>query len=259
MGEKDKFRKLRADEIECRIARITEKGLQLLLYKDARCDMNILDETVGSNNWQRRHTRDNANCIVSIWDDAKSLWIDKEDTGTESYTEREKGLASDSFKRACFNWGIGRELYTAPFIWFPAAYCNISSKKCYDTFKVQSIGYDGNTITALSIINQKTGAVFEYKNGVGKCDKKDGSGQDKAQQKGSKEKEIRPDESKSPQPVEKPAPATEAQKNAIAALCKKHNVSLDALYISNGLTEKTLTQDKANSVLISLKNKFGDE
>ena len=78
--------------------------------------MNVLDETVGSMNWQKRYVRDNANCIVGIWDDEKKQWIEKEDTGTESFTEQEKGLASDSFKRACFNWGIGRELYTAPSI-----------------------------------------------------------------------------------------------------------------------------------------------
>ena len=110
------FRTLRADEIDCRIAQIKENGLCLLLYKDARCDQNILDETVGPMNWQRQHTRDNRNCIVSIWDSEKQQWISKEDTGTESNTEKEKGLASDSFKRACVNWGIGRELYTAPFI-----------------------------------------------------------------------------------------------------------------------------------------------
>lgn len=67
--------------------------------------MNILDEEVGQENWQRSHSRDNANCTVSIWDDSKKQWISKEDTGTESNTEKEKGLASDSFKRACFNWG----------------------------------------------------------------------------------------------------------------------------------------------------------
>jgi hypothetical protein len=78
--------------------------------------MNILDETVGEMNWKREHTRDNRNCVVSIWDDEKSQWISKEDTGTESNTEKEKGLASDSFKRACVNWGIGRELYSAPRI-----------------------------------------------------------------------------------------------------------------------------------------------
>ena len=82
--------------------------------------MDILDETVGVYNWKREHTRDNANCIVSIYDSEKKEWISKEDTGTESNTEKEKGLASDSFKRACVNLGIGRELYTAPSIFiFP--------------------------------------------------------------------------------------------------------------------------------------------
>lgn len=91
-----KFRLLRADEIDCRIATVSEKGLSLLLYKDARCDQNILDETVGAMNWQRHHSRDNANCTVSIWDPDKKQWVEKEDTGTESNTEKEKGLASDS-------------------------------------------------------------------------------------------------------------------------------------------------------------------
>ena len=158
----NKFRTLRADEIDCRIAQIKKdgSGLSLLLYKDARCDQNILDETVGPMNWQRHHTRDNRNCIVSIYDDEKKEWIEKEDTGTESNTEREKGLASDSFKRACFNWGIGRELYTAPFIWIPAEKCNISKDlKCFDRFTVQGIGYTDGVITGLVIKNQKTSKI----------------------------------------------------------------------------------------------------
>ena len=101
-----KFRALRADEVEARVSIVKENGVALLLYKDARCDMNILDETVGAFNWQRSHSRENANCTVSIWDSEKQQWISKEDTGTESFTEKEKGLASDSFKRACFNWGM---------------------------------------------------------------------------------------------------------------------------------------------------------
>lgn len=110
------FRKLKASEIDCRVAQLGASWLTLLLYKDARVDMNILDETVGCLNWKKSYSRDNANCTVSIWDDEKQQWISKEDTGTESFSEAEKGLASDSFKRACFNWGIGRELYTAPSI-----------------------------------------------------------------------------------------------------------------------------------------------
>lgn len=157
------FRDLRADEIECRVAQASENGVSLLLYKDARCDMNILDETVGELNWQRMHTRDNANCIVSIWDEKKQQWISKEDTGTESNTEKEKGLASDSFKRACTNVGIGRELYTAPFIWIKAEDCTAlkmnpktQRMQCYDTFAVQKIIIEKKRIVAIAIRNTKT-------------------------------------------------------------------------------------------------------
>lgn len=111
-----KFRTLKANEIDCRVAQIQSNWLTLLLYKDARVDMDILDETVGCMNWKREHLRDNANCKVSIFNTDINEWVSKEDTGTESFSEAEKGLASDSFKRACVNWGIGRELYTAPFI-----------------------------------------------------------------------------------------------------------------------------------------------
>lgn len=152
---KPMFRDLRADEIECRVKTIKSNGLQILLYKDARCDQNILDETVGAMNWQRGHIRDNANCIVSIWDEKKQQWVGKEDTGTESNTEAEKGLASDSFKRACFNWGIGRELYTAPFIWVKD--CNIKDGKCYDRFDVADIKIVNKRIVALVIKNLSTG------------------------------------------------------------------------------------------------------
>lgn len=163
------FRTLRADEIDCRISQIKDDdgkptGLTLLLYKDARCDQNILDETVGPMNWKREHTRDNRNCIVSLWDSEKGQWIGKEDTGTESNTEKEKGLASDSFKRACFNWGVGRELYTAPFVWVPADKCNIKKNKygkmaCYDNFTVSDIDYLDGNICYLVIKNNKTGKV----------------------------------------------------------------------------------------------------
>ncbi|MDZ4994016.1 hypothetical protein GNF80_13715 [Clostridium perfringens] len=153
-----KFRTLKESEIDVRVATVTEKGVSLLLYKDARCDMNILDEAVGPMNWQRSHTRDNANCIVSIWDEDKKQWISKEDTGTESFTEKEKGQASDSFKRACFNWGIGRELYTSPFIWIAAKDCNIKPKgngkfTCMDRFKVKEIVYEDKVIKKLVIWN----------------------------------------------------------------------------------------------------------
>lgn len=159
------FRDLRADEIDVRVATARSNGVSLLLYKDARCDMNILDETVTPMNWMRSHTRENANCIVSIWDEGKGQWISKEDTGTESNTEKEKGLASDSFKRACFNWGIGRELYTAPFIWVKASDCTELKQndrgtwQCFDRFVVSNITIDKKRITSLTIVNAKNNAV----------------------------------------------------------------------------------------------------
>lgn len=178
------FRTLKANEIECRIQSASTKGVSLLLYKDARCDMNILDETVGAMNWKRSHSRENANCTVSIWDETKKQWIDKEDTGKESYTEKEKGLASDSFKRACVNWGIGRELYTSPFIWIPCDKCKLSATgrkdskgndimTCYDKFSVEQILYnDDNAIIALSIRNDtQKKRVFIYDNRPKESDK----------------------------------------------------------------------------------------
>ena len=162
-----KFRTLRADEIDVRVATVVEnKGFSLLLYKDARCDMNILDETVGSMNWQRTHIRENANCIVSIWDNEKKQWVSKEDTGTESNTEKEKGLASDSFKRACFNWGIGRELYTSPFIWVSdTSYISINKRtnkpQVNERFKVSSIHISADkVIVGLEIVDSKGKVVF---------------------------------------------------------------------------------------------------
>lgn len=106
---------LAAHEIEFRVQSITPRGKAIILaYKDARADMVRLDEAVGVFGWKREHVNGNHNCIVSLWDG--NQWVSKEDTGTESNTEKEKGLASDSFKRACFNWGIGRELYDYPQI-----------------------------------------------------------------------------------------------------------------------------------------------
>ena len=169
-----KFRDLTADEIECRVQSVKQNGLVLLLYKNARCDMNILDETVGAENWQREHyeCKGNLFCKVGILCTTTAIkyndnvvhentsldWVWKSDCGTESNTEAQKGEASDSFKRACFNWGIGRELYTAPFTWIPAEKCNIvdgknGTKQCYDKFEVEKIIIEDKKIKALAIWN----------------------------------------------------------------------------------------------------------
>lgn len=168
--ENKKIRLLMADEIECRIGTIKEKGLSLLLYKDARADMKILDEVFGPNNWQRTHEVIGGNlyCNVQIYDEEKKQWISKMDVGTESYTEKEKGQASDSFKRACVSVGIGRELYTAPFIWIPGNKASIQQRGdryiTYDKFKVRDIEYsEKREIIGLTIFNQNGTMVYSLK------------------------------------------------------------------------------------------------
>lgn len=153
-----KFRDLKADEIDCRVQSVKPKGCILLLYKNARCDMNILDETVGSEHWQRKHyeCKGNLFCEIGIYDESTGQWIWKGDCGSESNTEKEKGEASDSFKRAGFNWGIGRELYTAPFLFAKAENCNIENGKCNDKFVVTNIKIENKVIKGLTIVNKKT-------------------------------------------------------------------------------------------------------
>lgn len=222
------FRKLRADEIEVRVARINSKFVSLLLYKDARCDMNILDETVGAMNWMREHRRDNANCIVSLWDADKEQWISKEDTGTESNTEAQKGLASDSFKRACFNWGLGRELYTSPRIDFPAQSVNISANKTYDRFEVTHIAYEDNKISELLIKDINTGVTLNPFNN-----------------------EVNGE-------LENPNPATQKQRDLINKLAKEKEISKEDFAkikeeLSIGNTDD-MTKTKANMLIERLKN-----
>lgn len=117
MDLKELTRPLSIDQIDFRLQSIHKGGYATILaYKDARVDMQRLDQVVGPLGWKREHSRENHNCIVSVWHEEEKHWVSKEDTGVESNTEQQKGLASDSFKRACFNWGIGRELYDYPSI-----------------------------------------------------------------------------------------------------------------------------------------------
>ncbi|MGN0594163.1 MAG: hypothetical protein ACI4I6_03320 [Hominimerdicola sp.] len=165
------IRTLRADEIECRIGTISDKGLSLLLYKDARADMKILDESFGCLGWKRTHQSIDGNlyCTVEIWDKDKKEWIAKQDVGTESFTEKEKGQASDSFKRACVSVGIGRELYSAPFIWVSSEKCCIQKRNdrfvCYDRFYVSRIEYNSaREIIGIDIANAQNGKKVYSKN-----------------------------------------------------------------------------------------------
>ena len=160
------FRLLTADEIECRISQISDKGLSLLLYKTARTDANLLDETCTPNGWANDFKVVDGVLYGGIGlltpvelrfpdghSETHTEWLWKWDAGTESNTEAEKGRASDAFKRAGFKWGIGRELYTAPRIWISAEKCNIRDRKCYDTFEVEKIAYnDKQEISGISIL-----------------------------------------------------------------------------------------------------------
>lgn len=152
------FRALKADEVEIRINQVTETYVSLLVYKDARVDMTILDECIGPTNWERSHSRDNANCTVSIFDAEKQVWVSKEDVGSANGSfEMEKSICSDSFKRACTNWGIGRELYSLPEIRVGAAECKIDRTAegytCLDRFVVTKLVSENDTVTDIEIVN----------------------------------------------------------------------------------------------------------
>lgn len=170
-----KFRPLRADEIDVRVGGVYDKGMTMLLYKNARVDMQILDETVGEMNWQRDHkeVKGNLYCGIGIWDDKKEQWIWKWDCGTESNTEKEKGESSDAFKRAGFNIGIGRELYTAPFIWLPVATKQKTNGRGYELDnprEVQGIYVkefetseaDGKRVIVKLVLAQKKNEIFRW-------------------------------------------------------------------------------------------------
>ena len=172
------FRDLKPEEIECRIGTCNERGVTLLLYKDARVDANILDETVGAENWQCKfyECKGTLFCSVGILL-ARPLdtggivsniseWVWKDDAGAPSDMEAQKGEASDAFKRACFKWGIGRELYTAPFIWVPADKVELSKNAkgkwfCRNRFVVERIGITEKRIVGIRIVDKDSGVIMK--------------------------------------------------------------------------------------------------
>lgn len=178
------FRTLRADEIDVRVQQVKRNTAgkvfaNLLLYKDARVDMTLLDEEFGIFGWQREHEFKDGKlyCKLSVWDGAKNCWVVKEDVGTPSNTEADKGQASDSLKRAAVNLGIGRELYTSPRIVIELSdkefytskdkrtneeICRLSNRV---TFTVDAISYDEfRKITALKIVD--SAGRTRYQQGV---------------------------------------------------------------------------------------------
>lgn len=165
MEQNKEIRLLTKDEIDVRVAQTTNYDgvvkVNLLLYKDARVDMKILDELYGPMNWKRSHQLigDRLYCTIEVRDPQTGEWIAKQDVGTESNTEPEKGQASDAFKRAGFNWGIGRELYTAPKIQVQlheGEYKVIGqSVRVWATFSIRDIQYDEQrNITRLVLVDK---------------------------------------------------------------------------------------------------------
>lgn len=161
------MRRLEPEEIECRVAQVSAKGCSLLLYKTARVDRAILDETFG-NHWQNDFKVIDGKMYggIGIYDKDLKEWLWRWDCGTESNTEAEKGQASDCFKRAGFKWGIGVELYTAPFIWASVKTVKNEKNKYelenkFTKFFVKNIGYDGKgTINNLVIVDDNGSTIF---------------------------------------------------------------------------------------------------
>lgn len=173
------FRALEPDDIEVRVQHVTDKGCQLLLYKNSRTDMRILDEAVGQENWDCEYSAINGNlfCTVGIrceLPSGETSWVYKQDVGTKSNMEPDKGEASDAFKRACFKWGIGRELYTAPFIWVDKGtlqkhYQDQKGKwQCRDSFKVDKVSVKDGRITDLKIANHHDLIVYQMRSKASK-------------------------------------------------------------------------------------------
>ena len=168
---------LEIQDIDFRVQSINKGGYATILaYKDARVDIKRLNEVCGVLGWQREHTRDNRNCIISIWDKENKQWVSKEDTGTESMADSQKGLASDSFKRACFNLGIGIELYDYPIIQIklnPNEF-KIENQKVKQTWDLKLkewrwvSEFNGNKLVGLACKDQNDKVRFVY----GKFEKK---------------------------------------------------------------------------------------
>ena len=166
------FRALEPSDIECRVGVCKENGVSLLLYKTARVDADILDERFGPMGWQCNFEDHKGTlfCNVGIMAEDGS-WVWKGDAGAPSNMEAEKGEASDAFKRACFKWGIGRELYSAPFIWVPSERCEIARGRndkfmCRTRFSVAKVAVEDGRLTGIRIVNADTGTVvYSWKEG----------------------------------------------------------------------------------------------
>ena len=159
------MRNLRKDEIEVRVASTQNNVAQVLLYKTARTDAAILDETYGQFNWQCSYTENKGNlfCTISVKDPNTNEWVSKSDCGSESNIEKEKGEASDAFKRAGFRWGIGVELYSTPRIKIPIEDSDMFNGRFCQSFSLKDIEISpDHKITSLSIQDRRGNVRYTY-------------------------------------------------------------------------------------------------
>lgn len=159
------MRTLRKDEIEVRVASTQNNVAQLLLYKTARTDAAILDETFGQFNWQCSYSEIKGNlfCTISVRDPNTNEWISKSDCGVESNIEKEKGEASDAFKRSGFRWGVGRELYDAPKIKIPIEESDMYNGRFCQSFSLKDIEISpDHKIISLTIQDRRGNVRYTY-------------------------------------------------------------------------------------------------
>ena len=174
------FRDLRPEELEVRVGNTlkNQKGetyaFQVMIYKTARADMQVLDETLGVFGWKNNYyqVKNTMVCSISIWDSEKQQWINKDNGGDDDFnTEQIKAELSDSMKRAGFNVGIGRKLYTLNKLYMVIEISEENTTK--SRYAVQDIEYDKLGITHIVIINTKTKKVVldQYRKDIGRSAK----------------------------------------------------------------------------------------
>ena len=192
----------------------------------------------------------NLYCTVEILNKDTGEWIAKQDVGTTGYTEKEKSKASDSFKRACFNWGIGRELYSAPFIRIPSGKAIIQMKEdtdrkkryyCNDRFSVSSIGYNAaREMDSLVVVNEKGQEVYTMK-------QKDNPGT-------ARSKEKNTDKSGDEKKTGQKNPITKEQMESLQAELERTGVTMEAVQDRYQIKEPwNMSGELYNKVMSALK------
>lgn len=172
------FPLLTKEQIEVKIKKVGKNGANALLYKTARTDMDMLDSVVGADKWRNDYAEIKGNLYCTIYvRDESGEWVGKQDCGIESRADgdgnEKKGEASDAFKRAGFRWGIGRELYTAPFTFLHVETEQENGRwKLADPFARFTVGkieYDNaRRICALDIVDNHGDVVYSM---TGSADK----------------------------------------------------------------------------------------